>query len=48
MNKQLEFINKEMYHNKRLILELMPTSIDDNFIIEISDFTMKDGAIQHD
>jgi len=47
IGKQLEFINKELYRGKRLILELL-SEVDDKFIVEISDFTMKDGAIQHD
>lgn len=47
MNKQLEFVDKEMYYRKRLILELVSEK-DNNFIVEISDFSIKDGAIQHD
>lgn len=44
----LEYKNKDFYHNRRIFIETYMRCVDDKILVELSDFTCKDGAIEKD
>jgi len=44
----LKYKDNDFYHNRKLFIETYMRSINDKILVEISDFTVKDGAIDKD
>ena len=44
----LEYKNRDYYHNRYLFIETYMEYIDNQILVEISDFTCKNGAIEKD